>query len=483
MSFKLIDQTKKNPAMPSRLKRVFEAYLSFGNKDGTQIRPTERKVAERAGVSRRTASRRTTELVRLGFLVHDLNEDGSWATFTYKKHGVWAYVYHADLSPLDNLAVLEQFERERVEKFNNLSAAGLKSAKSRKLRNQQNGSDYFETKGYKQGGTNWLKQGETKGHTDPTLYTPSGDGDIDPRFAHPTDHPSAVSTAVEEKEVKSEVVPSVAPLPQEVGRSSTENLIRAARSKTMLDKETQSRLLEHLVTYFGERTSSSPEALGHMYDCFHAAIAKYGVPAEHAPRFLWHLLEYNRTHQKKDGYIIRGPEKLAKALWSDNEDNLVSREAQHDDGTCPVCSKLGMSARYEKFEIPKPEPVPVPKRLCSACAVNEVAKGDVVSGDNTLCWTCINKDIEENAFEPTPKLYNTQKLTPEEIGLFRLRMPKQEDRDQVIERNKSGVWKPYMVSAAMHLVLERVGDGETIGFEHFADLMDMVNADFTEQAA
>ena len=53
MSFKLTDKIKKSN-MPATLKRVFEGYVSFGNSDGTSIRPTERAVGKRASCSRQT---------------------------------------------------------------------------------------------------------------------------------------------------------------------------------------------------------------------------------------------------------------------------------------------------------------------------------------------------------------------------------------------------------------------------------------------
>jgi hypothetical protein len=95
------------------MKRVFEAYVSFGNSDGTSIRPTAAAVGKRATCSSRTVERQAPVLVRLGLLVHDRNEDGTYKTHNYPKNGVWAYVYHADLSPLDNSEVVAGFEMHR----------------------------------------------------------------------------------------------------------------------------------------------------------------------------------------------------------------------------------------------------------------------------------------------------------------------------------------------------------------------------------
>jgi hypothetical protein len=88
MSYKIVDQIKKT-IMPAPLKKVLEAYASFGNKDGTSIRPTEAKVGIRASASRSTVSRRTQRLVGDGLLVHDRDEHGIFLKHAYG-NGVWA---------------------------------------------------------------------------------------------------------------------------------------------------------------------------------------------------------------------------------------------------------------------------------------------------------------------------------------------------------------------------------------------------------
>jgi hypothetical protein len=132
MSFKLVDKIKKSN-LPGPLKKVFEAYVSFGNSDGTSIRPTANKVAKRAGCAKRTVQRHTPTLVRLGFLVHDFNEDGTYRTYSYPKEGVWAYVYHADLSSLANPAIVEGFEIERQAVSEARRRARGKGERSRQL--------------------------------------------------------------------------------------------------------------------------------------------------------------------------------------------------------------------------------------------------------------------------------------------------------------------------------------------------------------
>ena len=63
MSFKLVDKVKKS-CLPGHLKSILEAYISFGNKDGTSIRPTADKVGKRAGRSQRTVERYAPMLVK-----------------------------------------------------------------------------------------------------------------------------------------------------------------------------------------------------------------------------------------------------------------------------------------------------------------------------------------------------------------------------------------------------------------------------------
>ncbi len=83
----------KKSNLPAPLKRVLEAYVSFGNSDGTNIRPTANAVADRITGSRTTVARYTPKLVRLGLLIHDRNEDGTCKTHSYNSTGTWAYVY------------------------------------------------------------------------------------------------------------------------------------------------------------------------------------------------------------------------------------------------------------------------------------------------------------------------------------------------------------------------------------------------------
>ena len=150
--------------------------MSFGNSDGTSIRPTERAVGKRASCSRQTVSRRTGELTKWGFLIHELNEDGTYMTYNYPKDGVWAYVYRASLTPLENPQVIATFEFERQELSRKRVAAGTKGRRPKRQ------MELF-------GETNLL-------HTPPNQFAtnPTNQFATDPRnqFATQTTPPSAL---------------------------------------------------------------------------------------------------------------------------------------------------------------------------------------------------------------------------------------------------------------------------------------------------
>jgi hypothetical protein len=110
---------------------VLEAYASFGNRDGTSIRPTEAAVALRASASRSTVSRRTQTLVDIGLLVQDLDDEGYWLKYAYGENGVWAYVYHIDTSKLSDPALIAQWEIERNAFLEKCRQAGAKKFTTR----------------------------------------------------------------------------------------------------------------------------------------------------------------------------------------------------------------------------------------------------------------------------------------------------------------------------------------------------------------
>jgi hypothetical protein len=196
MSFKLVDKIKKSN-LPGPLKKVFEAYVSFGNSDGTSIRPTADKVADRAGCGQRTVQRHTPTIVSLGLLVHDRDEQGNYLTYSYPKEGVWAYIYHADLSPLANPAIVEGFEMKRQATSEARRRARGKGNRSRQLVLFEN-DKMTETPYDKLSQTPPVILAETsydKLADRPYPYTSS----LRSSYDQTQTDPSAVSTAVNEK--------------------------------------------------------------------------------------------------------------------------------------------------------------------------------------------------------------------------------------------------------------------------------------------
>lgn len=81
------------------MKRILEAYCSFANRDGTNVRASETHVGKRASCSRCTVSRWTRVLIAHNLLVHVRNSDGTPKTHDYE-NGKWAYCYHINASAL-----------------------------------------------------------------------------------------------------------------------------------------------------------------------------------------------------------------------------------------------------------------------------------------------------------------------------------------------------------------------------------------------
>jgi hypothetical protein len=69
MSYKIRDRIAKLKGVPSKYKRVLDAWATFANKDGSNIHPSKEAVAERAGISRWTVYENTTDLIEVGVLV------------------------------------------------------------------------------------------------------------------------------------------------------------------------------------------------------------------------------------------------------------------------------------------------------------------------------------------------------------------------------------------------------------------------------
>lgn len=206
MSFKLVDKIKKSN-LPGPMKKVFEAYVSFGNSDGTNIRPTADAVGDRITGSRTTVARYTPRLVRLGLLVHDRNEDGSFKTHSYNSEGTWAYVYHANLIPLSRPEITKAFDIQRQILSEKRQAAGRKGGRPKRQMELFDESNLLQTTE-----SNLLQTGQTNLQQTEQSKLQHGP---DSSTTQPKDYPSAVSTAVKSQSVfsasQSEKTPPASP--------------------------------------------------------------------------------------------------------------------------------------------------------------------------------------------------------------------------------------------------------------------------------
>lgn len=175
MSFKQINQVKKSTVLPRTLKSVLEAYLFYANSDGTSIRPTQKKVGERAGLTRQAVNRHTQELVRWGLLVHDVDAHGQNQRFAYSAHGIWAFVYHADISRLDDPELIEYFESKKSDISRIRAEARNKTLQASVSPFVTKSDEHRVTPSDKHGVTTSDKHRVTGSYTDPTLCDPVPD--------------------------------------------------------------------------------------------------------------------------------------------------------------------------------------------------------------------------------------------------------------------------------------------------------------------
>lgn len=99
MSYRIRDQIAKLKGIPAKHKRVLDAWASFADPDGTNIRPSKKAVAERAGINRATVYRNTDDLVEVGILVDTGNKHFYGA-------GHYTTVYRIDIAMLQNATLL-----------------------------------------------------------------------------------------------------------------------------------------------------------------------------------------------------------------------------------------------------------------------------------------------------------------------------------------------------------------------------------------
>ena len=101
--------TIKDSAIPGKYKRVLEAYAAFANNDGTNIYAAQTKVAQKAGITRRTIVRITPDLIASGVLRHGKKHTCKvkWCnggSTHYCGHiGKWTNVYEINLGLVQNV--------------------------------------------------------------------------------------------------------------------------------------------------------------------------------------------------------------------------------------------------------------------------------------------------------------------------------------------------------------------------------------------
>jgi len=365
MSFKLVDKVKKS-SLPGYLKAVLEAYISFGNKDGTSIRPTAVKVGKRAGRSQRTVERYAPVLVKLGLLVHDRGADGNYLTHNYPKAGVWAYVYHADLSSLDNPQIIASFELQKAI-ISEKRRAAAKSKGSRQL-------VLFDTDKVAETHTDNLSETLSANLSEtPTAKMSDRPDPITPTLRSVADQtqtdPSAVSTAVSKEESK-QVSPSrpagaaapYAPRPASPGKTTPQGLESASEEKKTQPQEnphpiseieeefwTQEIFTERGELMFAINPKPSVAAIEKGLPICDRILTHFDdVPEDYRSLAATMVLKYNRAHRdhtyatKEDKRLcIRTAERYLAALESDNA-TLMNDYLTHNFDNCELCVQAGV---------------------------------------------------------------------------------------------------------------------------------------------
>jgi hypothetical protein len=317
MSFKLVHQIKKSP-MPAPMKRILEAYCSFANRDGTNVRASETHVGKRASCSRSTVSRWTQVLTAHNLLVHERNSDGTPKTHDYE-NGKWAYCYHINASALtdeknqESWAVYQQDinEKRRIAATKNTKTKFQKNnqvaAKTSKM--LQRGDEQFATNPHEQNATNANEQFGTQPYSTSTLGTENEN-------PVPEKHdPSATSVAVEtNKQANERDLP-----PPSVGKDEC--------------VEFSDRQIK-LVKAVEPIPNNSGQELKNLVDGILDYLDTVGVD-EHD------LLAYNRIH-KRGKLVIHTLQGFFNAIYKGNAllNDYMTHEPCDDCRHCP--------ARYNK---------------------------------------------------------------------------------------------------------------------------------------
>ena len=401
MSYKIVDQIKKS-SLSSTLKPILEAYASFGNRDGTSIRPTEAAVGKRAGKSRGVVSRHTQTLVALGLLVHDKDEHGIYFRHAYDRPGVWAYCYHVDASKLTDPASVEQWETQKNELIEKRRAAGAKNTKTKWVKGTSgnpNGAEQIatreHTKTLQTQQSNLRQTPSQQIATNPAQQIATQTLPFDPRSANPNDNPSARSRAVSQSQrqvSKSVSKDALASLARSTGASESDNLDHDPnhydkRHGTPPWMEAENILHSLNLPLMAKNTI----LLLDLVDELEAGGVGIGRKGDWANLFrgVW---RWNQLH-KKGGLLWFTLDDMAKGLRSASERNALAQWDRHmENGGCKLCvdktplTDAEVEAMAKKYPVAKP-PVSAPP---------PVAEPDP---DSTEFWA---KEWRERTAEPKP---------------------------------------------------------------------------------
>src|SRR3984957_1407028 len=342
MSYKIINQIKKSN-MPRTLKSVLEAYVSFADRDGTSIRPTESAVAKRARSSRGVVSRHTQTLVALGLLVHDLDEHGIWQKHAYGDNGVWAYVYHMDASKLSDPRLVAKWEEQRQELIEKRRAGGTLNTRKKGAKGVS-GNPFGQSKLLHPEQSKTAQTPPQQFATNPPqqIATPRSTANCytDPTHGIPDqkEDPSAVSTAVGQNRASELVseVRSVAPLPPTGDTASN------TEDKPAYDHDLPLWLsAENL---YHEMFPSKPWTDADI-ELLISLVKELDAGLDHNPNWFYPVIrgaailqgawDWNQTHKKGGKLQLFSLAELAKALRSTNDRNLLAQMRMHEG--CKLC--------------------------------------------------------------------------------------------------------------------------------------------------
>jgi hypothetical protein len=327
MSRKLATAIKES-AIPGKYKRILEAYASFANNDGTNIRPSQKQLGKRAGTSDDTVQRNTPDLLASTILrraethtckVSSCNK-GSWH-FT----GTWGRstkVYEIQIENMQNAASYLTAKCDLVN-----------AAKCRKV------------KAAKCGTTQALR----------TTPVPSSPGI--------TDNSSVLANGLVSKEVSEAPLASLTTSLGQENQKPPEAMgalpeqTKPSDDLWSMDSE-QAWLKQEPIPYWSDALGRGLEinevviaeelyldliATGNMHEADVVTLAEitlaYQTDHQHGQAVIRQVWHWNHLH-KKESLRFRTIQGLAKAMRSGSDNNIVIQWNEHNTLDCPKCKKL-----------------------------------------------------------------------------------------------------------------------------------------------